>query len=81
MGEGGNILFQNWAFQKAQLIYVSEGFFFPTFIYGHLGLLIRSEVTQWVSIIVACRHFRLFVYAWTPLGEKKALLCLMHYYD
>lgn len=68
-------------FHKAQLIYVSEGFFFLTFIYGHLGVFIPSETTQWVSIIIACKHFKLFVYAWTPLGGKEALLCLMHYYD
>lgn len=50
-------------FHKAQLIFVSEGFFFLTFIYGHHGLFIPSEITQWASIMVACKHFRLFVYA------------------
>lgn len=47
-------------FCKAQLIYISEGFFCLSFIYG---LFIPSEITQWASIIAACKHLRLLVYS------------------
>lgn len=48
---------------KAQLISISEVFFSVTFIYGHLSLFIPSEITQWASIIVACKHLRLPIYS------------------
>lgn len=68
-------------FHKTQLIYISEGFFFLDFICGHVSLFTAPEIKQWAFIIAACKHLRLRIYSWTPLGGKKDLLCIMHYYD
>lgn len=75
------MLYFKTMFHKAQLIYISEGFFSLTFICWHLSLFIPSEITQWASIIVPCKHLRLLIYSLTPLRRKKslmynALLCL-----
>lgn len=57
------MLYFKTMFHKAKLIYISEGFFSLAFIYGHLGLFIPSEITQWASIIAACKHLRFLIYS------------------
>lgn len=73
MGEGGNISFQNHVPQSSVNLCFWRFLLSHLHRYGHLGLFIPPEITQWISIMVACKHFRLFVYAWTPLGSKESL--------